>query len=267
MCRFGPVYTVDSFMWARRYSAAMLLFRHVTWVSLSPVPACPWIDCVPVPGCPSAGPLPVCPCARVRPWSGCVPGCPCARVPVDCLCACVPMCPCARLLWADLSHSLIFEICLCPFTSSIWSLEHDLKEEMELFCDFIAAGCMYNSILDMKGQLTTGWMPSSCLRGGKSVQVAVMCTFWFVSSSIVSSLIPYTTRTKNPWTCWSAFLVPGTGFRNQNWARDLSIEPKWTSRETQSPWGLLDAAAFHRPYVLFTLVEGAVSRPRGSRGW
>ena len=192
--------------------------------------------------CPGAGPLPVCPCAPVI-WL-------CARVPVDCLCACVPMCPCARLLWADLSHSLIFEICLCPFTSSIWSLEHDLKEEMELFCDFIAAGCMYNSILDMKGQLTTGWMPSSCLRGGKSVQVAVMCTFWFVSSSIVSSLIPYTTRTKNPWTCWSAFLVSGTGFRNQNWARDLSIEPKWTSRETQSPWGLLDAAAFHRRYVL-----------------
>jgi hypothetical protein len=30
---------------------------------------------------------------------------------------------------------------------------------------------------------------------------------------------------------------------------------------------LLDAAAFHRRYVLFTLVEGAVSRPRGSRGW
>ena len=31
--------TVDSFMWAGRFSAAMLLIRHVTSVSLSPVPA------------------------------------------------------------------------------------------------------------------------------------------------------------------------------------------------------------------------------------
>ena len=82
--------TVDSFMWARRYSAAMLLlFRHVTCVSLIPVPVCPWIDCVPVPGCPGAGRLPVCPCARVPViWCVRVPGCPCARVPV---------CPCADL--------------------------------------------------------------------------------------------------------------------------------------------------------------------------
>ena len=65
--------TVDSFMWARRYSAAMLLFfRHVTWVSLIPAPVCPWIARVP----------------------GCL--CPCARVPVDSSCFRVPVCPEAR---------------------------------------------------------------------------------------------------------------------------------------------------------------------------
>ena len=73
--------TVDSFMWARRYSAAMLLFfRHVvTWVSLIPAPVCPWI--ARVPGCL---------------WASGLSVCPCAGVPVDSSRARVPVCPEAR---------------------------------------------------------------------------------------------------------------------------------------------------------------------------
>ena len=77
--------TVDSFMWARRYSAAMLLFfRHVTWVSLIPAPVCPWI--ARVPGC-------LCPCARVPvcPWIPRVSVCPCARGFLVCPCARKPV--------------------------------------------------------------------------------------------------------------------------------------------------------------------------------
>ena len=93
--------TVDSFMWARRYSAAMLLFfRHVTWVSLIPAPVCPWI--ARVPGCLWASGLPG-PCARVPvrflvcPWIPRVPVCPwIPRVPVCPWIGRVPVCPEAR---------------------------------------------------------------------------------------------------------------------------------------------------------------------------
>ena len=79
--------TVDSFMWARRYSAAMLLFfrRYLSFLDSC---ACVSVDCscarVPV-GLWTA--RPVCPCARVPVDSSC------ARVPVDSSCARVPVCP------------------------------------------------------------------------------------------------------------------------------------------------------------------------------
>ena len=87
--------TVDSFMWARRYSAAMLLFfrRYLSFLDSC---ACVSVDCscarVPV-GLWSA--RPVCPCARAP----CVPvDSSCARVPVDSSCARVPVdSSCARV--------------------------------------------------------------------------------------------------------------------------------------------------------------------------
>ena len=91
--------TVDSFMWARRYSAAMLLFfrRYLSFLDSC---ACVSVDCscarVPVglwtarPVCPCARGFLVCPCAR-----GFLV-CPCARESVACPCARVPVCPEAR---------------------------------------------------------------------------------------------------------------------------------------------------------------------------
>ena len=68
--------TVASFMWARRYSAAMLLlFRHVTCVSLIPCPCARGLTVGP-----GARVLVDCPCARdlaVCPWIARVPVCPC----------------------------------------------------------------------------------------------------------------------------------------------------------------------------------------------
>ena len=74
--------TVDSFMWAPRYSSAMLLF----FLRLSFFDSC---ACVSV-DCPGA-------CGPLDRQCACVPVCPCARVPVDSSCVRVPMCPCARV--------------------------------------------------------------------------------------------------------------------------------------------------------------------------